>query len=377
MKHLLLVTEEYPPQIGGVATHLSLLYESNSDWSVTIVAPLARDEGTAKAQIIRIPFTQRVPPWPRWFFLFFRLLKIVRTQKPDVVVAGQVLPIGLLLAVISRLTRVPFLVSVYGMDVLTAERVPRKKILLGWILHRATRAIANSSYTASLVAQHGVSHKQIAVITPASSYDPASLARDTERMALLRKRHHLEDKRIVFFIGRLVERKGVRHVLAALPKLLATQPDVVFCVGGKGPERNAIEKQAHEMDLLASVIFLGSIPQDEVSAWYHLAEVFVTTQLPARSNDVEGFGIVFLDAAAHGVPSVGGNNGGVVDAIVDGETGILVDPMDADAVASALIRLLEDKAYARQLGERGKDRVAQSFLWRHKQAQLYSLLEKL
>lgn len=133
-----------------------------------------------------------------------------------------------------------------------------------------------------------------------------------------------------------------------------------YVVVGDGPERSGLERLAANLGLRDAVVFTGRASVEEVNAWYHLADVFA---MPARSDDhdIEGFGIVFLEAAAAGKPVVAGRGGGVGDAVVDGVTGLLIDPSSEDELANALRRLLLDQRYADAMGEEARRRVMSEF----------------
>jgi phosphatidylinositol alpha-1,6-mannosyltransferase len=194
---------------------------------------------------------------------------------------------------------------------------------------------------------------------------PAIKPADPERVRELMAEHDLEGRKIILTLARLVERKGQDTVIKAMPKILAEVPDAVYLVAGKGHRLPYLKRLVERLDLDDRVKFLGFVPHEDKEAYFALADVYVMVSKVLRDiGSVEGFGITYLQAAAQGRPSIGGTGSGSEDAIVDGATGYLVDPLDVDAVADRIIRILSDDALRDRLGRAGRERVASHFLWR-------------
>ena len=132
---------------------------------------------------------------------------------------------------------------------------------------------------------------------------------------------------------------------------------------GDGPYRNKLEDLVTRHKLQDIVIFVGSVSDDDKAAYYSVADLFVMPNRELPDGDVEGFGIVYLEANAYGKPVIAGKSGGVLDAVIDGETGILVNSNNVIEIADAIIHLLENKRYGKRLGMQGKKRVEQEFVW--------------
>jgi glycosyltransferase involved in cell wall biosynthesis len=167
----------------------------------------------------------------------------------------------------------------------------------------------------------------------------------------------------VLFVGRLVERKGVAHLIEALGQL-KNQNRTQLVVVGEGPERPRLEARARELGLSDRVVFRGRISDAELRRAYEMADVFVLPAVLDARGDTEGLGVVLLEAMNYGVPVIASRIGGIVDIVTDNETGILVPPGDAAALAGALQALLVDVSRARQLGEAGRRRLAERFSWK-------------
>jgi phosphatidyl-myo-inositol dimannoside synthase len=178
----------------------------------------------------------------------------------------------------------------------------------------------------------------------------------------LRRRLGLGGARVVLSISRLAWRKNVDGLVRAFAHVRAACPGSVLVIGGEGPERPRLEAEVRRLGLAGEVRFVGRIPAAELVAYYNVADVFV---LPGRERpgDVEGFGITLLEAGACERPVVAGRSGGMVDAVADGETGLLVEPGDDDALARALIALLGAPDRARALGRAARARIERELTW--------------
>ena len=170
---------------------------------------------------------------------------------------------------------------------------------------------------------------------------------------VLVERYGLDGKRILVSVGRLVERKGIDHVLKALPAVLQAHPDVHFVVVGDGPYRPRLEEIAREEGVEDHVTFAGSVPADTLVDHYALGDLFVMPNRRLADGDTEGFGLVFLEANACGKPVIGGRAGGAVEAIQDGVSGLLVDGWSVAEIADAITRVLGDSTLYRKLQDGG------------------------
>lgn len=213
------------------------------------------------------------------------------------------------------------------------------------------RAVAVSRHTGDALRELGGPGLEVAVIPNAvdgRQFHP--MPRDPA----LVERWGLAGKRVILTVSRLEARKGHDKVLEALPAILARVPDAHYLVCGDGEEAARLSAMVADMNLQQAVTFVSHVPQHELCAVYNLADLFVMPNRRMASGVTEGFGIVFLEAGACGVPVIGGNDGGVPDAIRDGETGFLVDGTDPEAIADRALRVLTDTDLARRMGEAGK-----------------------
>ncbi|MFA6112055.1 MAG: glycosyltransferase family 4 protein, partial [Candidatus Latescibacterota bacterium] len=258
-----------------------------------------------------------------------------------------------------RFRAVRYFPYVHGADLLEF----RDRFPWGWMLRRilggAERVIVNSRFTGRAVATCGVPPERILVVNP--SIDPSRFDGPHDREAI-RQRLGWTGAEVILSVGRLVARKGHDTVIRALPRLAEVVPGVRYAVVGDGPIRAELESLATAEGVEQRVEFRGFVPDAELPTLYAAADLFamVSRQIPA-SGDVEGFGIVYLEANAAGLAVLAGRSGGVEDAVVDEETGLLVDPEKPDEVVAALGRLLRDPALRGRLGEQGRQRVWRQF----------------
>jgi phosphatidylinositol alpha-1,6-mannosyltransferase len=232
-----------------------------------------------------------------------------------------------------------------------AKEVGAKPRLAALAARQAQDIIAVSNYTSQLVAETGTFSADVHLISPG-----VDIPADTEPLP--------EQRPTFLTIARLEDRyKGHDVLIRALPLIRAKVPNVHWVVIGDGPLRPGLEQLVRSYEVTDAVSFLGAASDKERNAWLRRAHLLsMPSRLPAGGFAGEGFGIVYLEAAAYGKPVVAGNVAGALDAVVDGETGLLVDPTDPLAVAEAITRLLLDSALARRLGAAGASR-AQRFAW--------------
>jgi phosphatidylinositol alpha-1,6-mannosyltransferase len=234
--------------------------------------------------------------------------------------------------------------------------------------------VANSRFTASLVEQAGVDRRRIHVIHPgcdAERFQPRPVDRAL-RDRLLGAR---AGGRVVLTVGNLVERKGHDMVIQALAQIISLIPDATYLIVGEGPYRDDLDRLARATGVRDRVVFAGRVDADGLPDVYALSDVFV---MPSRvrhaAGDVEGFGLVFLEANACGKPVIGGRTGGIPEAIVDGKTGFLVEPESVADIADRLKTLLTDREVATEMGRQGRARVTAHFSWADAAAQVQDLV---
>jgi glycosyltransferase involved in cell wall biosynthesis len=220
---------------------------------------------------------------------------------------------------------------------------------IAWAARRSARVVAISSYTAAELRE--LVDVPVDVIPYTAALPPAA-----PRAAAPGR------ERTVLFVGRLVERKGVAHLIEALTRMRTRVPARLVVVGD-GPERPKLEELARRQGAGDRVEFRGRIAPDELQRTYAAADAFVLPAVHDARGDTEGLGVVLLEAMNYGIPVIASRVGGIVDIVVDEETGLLVPPGDPGALAGALDRVLGDPDLGRRLGEGGRRRLAERFSW--------------
>jgi phosphatidylinositol alpha-1,6-mannosyltransferase len=191
----------------------------------------------------------------------------------------------------------------------------------------------------------------------------------------VRERYGLGDRPVVVCVSRLVERKGQDMLIRSLPLVRRSVPDATVLVVGDGPQRSSLEALASELGVADHVVFAGAHPWAELPPFFAAGDVFC---MPTRTRkagwEVEGLGIVYLEASAMGLPVVAGSSGGAPDAVLEGQTGYVVDGRSPAAISERLVALLTDRALSARLGARGRQWVEQSWQWDDLAERLQALL---
>lgn len=379
----LLVTRAFPPVVGGSATVYSNLARY-ADGAVVVLAPFLDSQSGCELEgwrehdrqvgfrIVRTPSLRARPGPPRsrlhrlWrpfsrdlplmLRVFARVARIVRREGVAVVAIGELVYGGWLAAPCRFLLRRKVIVYIHGEE-LTIDRRPATiaQKLRGVHLRAADAIVTVSRFgQRALTERYGVPSDKITLISNGIDLDRFRPRPDNPG---LRARYDLSGRRMLLTVGRLSERKGMDRVIEALPEILARHPDVHYLIVGEGEYRAQLERLVAERRLGAHVTFAGAVSDEDLLDHYAIAEAFVMAHRQLASGDTEGFGVVFLEANACGVPVVAGTAGGAPDVIEDGVNGLAVDGEDVSAIAQAIVRLLEDAALRDRLRQNGLARA--------------------
>lgn len=287
---------------------------------------------------------------------FASALTAAISWSPDLMICAH---IGLAPAarIIQKCTGVPYWLVLYGIEVWGDLPASKRNAL-----RAAQRYVAITRFTLdATVARHGLQKCREVILPPTL---PRGRSRSPEATDVVTKG---SSRPMVLTVGRLAasERyKGHDVMLEAWPAVLRRVPDAVYWIVGGGDDRSRLESRARELGIAESVHFAGTVSPEELDVCYDCCCIFAMpaqTDLEARAPRGEGFGIVFLEAMAHGKPVVGPRRGAPAEFIRSGEHGLLVDPADSREVAEALIELFEDPARARRMGDAGRDWVSRQF----------------
>jgi phosphatidylinositol alpha-1,6-mannosyltransferase len=242
------------------------------------------------------------------------------------------------------------------------------------VFRSASVVVANSRSTSSMLQKAGVRDDRIEIVYP--GVDTRRFRPNIAGAMELRARFTRPGEVLIVSIGRLQRRKGHDLVLEALSRVGASDPKIRYIVVGDGDERLRLEEMATRLKINERVSFVGSVPADELPAFYAAADIFVH---PNRidGSDVEGFGIVFLEAAASGLAAIGGNSGGVPEAVVHNETGILVSGLDPEELKHALISLASSETRRLEMGLAGRIRAERQFSWEQAAEKMVAIHERV
>ncbi len=356
MKHLL-VTNDFPPKIGGIQ---SLLWEWWRRLPPESFAVLTSPyPGTAEFDAAQPFHVERTPepvllphPW-----MVRRIDTMARRVGADLVVLDPAVPLGL----VGPSLRLPYDVVLHGAEVTVPGRLPFSKQALAHVLRRARHVVAAGGYPAAEAERAAGRRLPITVVPPGVDVERFRPLTAAER---LEARAHFglpADAEVVVAISRLVPRKGFDTAIRAVAAMAPRRPDLVLAIAGGGRDEGRLRSLAAE--LAAPVRFLGRVPNDDLPRLYGCADV---SSMLCRNRwgglEQEGFGIVFVEAAACGVPQVAGDSGGAAEAVADGETGIVVRRPDrVDEAVDAYTALLDDPARRRAMGEAARRRAVAEF----------------
>ncbi len=352
MKRLIAITDEYPPMRGGIANYLRGVLEAfrtyasirlmlPKDLAAQVDTPFPVDAAAFQSRWVR----------PTWLPLVEQLIRRTTEQSGDAMLVSHVLPYGTAAWIASRITRRPYIVCVHGLDLAMADLVSRKRRLTERVLRGAAIIVANSEYTLSRALAVAPNTPGVVVYPcPSIVSDPKTVVASPARP-------------FVLAVGRMVSRKGFRTLLRAAKEVVREIPDFRLVMVGDGPERAEILDDRKRLEL-EEVVEIRSATDDELRTLYAQCSFFV---LPTQSSEAnpEGFGTVFLEANGFGKAVVAGAGGGVGEAVVDKETGLLVDGRDPNAIAKAILRLWRDPVEAARLGAAGRERVEKRFRYMH------------
>ncbi len=355
MKKFLLYTLEYPPTYGGVSDYYYNLIESWPEDNIDYYH--LKDRNTHFYSIPNLAFDL-----------------VRKIDKETHLLVGHILPLGTVALFLSFFKKFQYSVILHGLDFSLATKNRRKRILSYFILKRTKQIICANSYLASLLIKKFPSFEDKLII----SQPGARVGKlDLEIKKELEKRHNLKGKRLILSLGRLVKRKGFDLCLNALAQIANFKPDIfenlVYILAGQGEDKGRLQLLVKTYNLEDKVIFLEDISHQEKYAFYSLCDIFVMTPREIK-GDYEGFGIVYLEANLFAKPVIASSSGGILDAVVDNFSGLVITPNDALALSRALIKLLTNKNLAQTLGRNGQNRAQNYFNWSYLANNLYKKL---
>ena len=346
-KSILIVTRNLPPLIGGMERlNWHIADELSKGHQISVVSHSeARLTAPQNTKFYGVPLN----PLPLFLVCaFFQTFWLCLIQRQDILFAGSGLtaPIAVFWA---KVFKKKSLVYIHGLDIGTYNKFYNYL----WIpfIRNATRVIANSSPTYDICIRKSIDKERLCIIHPGVSYPAKSIK--LELVEQLKQQYQLQDKKILISVGRLTERKGLNEFIEySFSQIVQAIPNTVLVVIGDTPSQS-LNKNLQSKALILStakkhqiehnIIFTGNISNDDtLSSFYNLADlhIFPVQHIP---DDPEGFGMVAIEAAAHGTPTIAFATGGIVDAVQDGKTGFLIDNQDYDLLTKITVQILQDQ----------------------------------
>ena len=297
-----------------------------------------------------------------------------QSQYMFYLLVGQILPLGTAAYIVSLFKKINYSVILHGMDLAMALRTPRKRFISKLILNRADKIICANSYVqGGLLEFLPELEDRIIIVNP--GIEGGSPDINPSDIQEIKNTYNLEGKKILLSLGRLVKRKGVDKVIESIINMPEEETtELIYFIAGAGPREEYL-KNLVPPRYSKKIIFLGSLTEYDKWMWLKTCDVFI---MPSRDieGDFEGFGIVYLEANLCAKPVIAGNSGGVKDAVVEGETGLLVDPENINEISGAIRMLLSDNNLRDKLGKQGKDRAVREFSWEKQVSKLWNFVKE-
>lgn len=362
MSKTLIITLEYPPQVGGIASYVFNYAQVLPSEKVIYAPRMAGDtafDGNNQLKVFR-----RSPYWflwPQWVRMLFQVGSIIKKEKIEELHIHHALPVGYVGYWFKKIRKIPYTLFLHGTDFQMATKSSFKANRFRTICAGAEGVVVNSEFLKTKLQARFDDIKNITVLNPGvattffTPVDPAAKAKRRAELALT-------GKKVILTVARLAEGKGYPHLMRLLPEILKSIPNIVWIIIGDGAKKKNILDLIQGHSLQNVVRFLGNVPYHELPVYYQLADVFVLLTHPDDTSE-EGWGTVFLEAAASGLPVVAGRVGGVEEAVANLQTGLIVDVHQDKAVIGAIVGLLNNPEYAKQMGEAGRARVQSEFTW--------------
>jgi len=373
----LIITNDFPPRAGGIQTFvfemaqrfplgkvvvLASHFEGDTEFDSTLCYPVVR----AKTSVLK----------PSKYTLELAR-EIIASHNVSKVVFGAAAPLGLLAPAVRALGINDIVAITHGHEAGWAMTPVTRQLLrrIGDAVDHVTYLghYTHSKISPALSSRAQASMRQLTPGVDTEVFHP----RNRDAAQVLRHQLHLADRPVIVCVSRLMKRKGQDALIDAMPEILRAIPDAALVIVGSGAYEQALRKQAKSSTARENIYFTGKVSIEQLPLWYAVGTIFA---MPCRTRnagwDVEGLGIVFLEASATGLPVIAGNSGGAPDAVIDGATGCIVDGRNTTDISHQVIALLKDEQLRERQGQAGRDWVVAQWTWEHSSRTLQSLLTK-
>ena len=338
MKKTLILTHEYYPFKGGVARYVYNLFKyfKEKDYLVVSDHPEVKTGGNIINTKLKSSYLK-----PSWFLAYFKIKKIIKEFGVEQIFTPNILPLGS----VAYFLKVPYIISLHGLDINLALK--NKPNFSKKILNKAKKIIVNSLQTKKVLIEAGINQEKIILIYPSVDFDNSY---DEKKLELFRKKYNLSDQdKILLTVGRLTKRKGQALVIEAMEHL-QNDFSLKYFIVGHGEEKDFLKKIIRENNLTGRVFICDFIDDENLVYFYRLADIFLLPSIN-RQEDVEGFGMVFLEAAACHLPIIAGQGAGISEIFSDQEM-VFVSGGDLRQLAKEIKNLLKEPTLAAKLADR-------------------------
>ena len=365
-KKILLVTNDFGPRTGGIETFVIGLLERITGHEVTVFTSQQGDTSEYDQQwfdkfgvrVIRDRSKILLPSWR----VTRAIKEVVAAQNIEIVVFGAAAPLALMSSALRKSGAKKIIAITHGHEVWWAKIFP-----FNFAIQRIGKGVDHLTYlgefTRQAISKALTDKSANEMVKIAPGIDTAHFIPQPDAIQK-RKELGLQDKKIIISVGRLVHRKGQDKLIEAMPDVLRKIPNAHLLIVGEGPYKNHLEKLVDKLSLKENVTFAGRIMYDRLPSYLSAADLFA---MPSRSRffglEVEGLGIVYLEASACGIPVLAGNSGGAPDAVLEGVTGFCVDGTNVAEIASAVIKICSDAERASHMGAAGRNWIVEQWRW--------------
>jgi len=355
----LIFTLEYKPFNGGVAEYYSALFNYWPNQNLYVLTERSSVEISDDSRIIR---KKLISPIFSWFSSLFILARIIKKEKISHIIVGHILPLGTVVYILSFLFKFDYTLVLHGMDFSFSQKTKRKADISYRILKKSNNIICGNSFLSKQISnKYSDLSDKISIVNPGVDIRPIKGLKNNQN-----------DIFNIFFIGRLVKRKGIDRVIEALSLIDEKKfSNINFLIAGSGPEEEYLKRLGNDK----RIKFLGKISDEEKWKYLEESDLFV---MPSRNinGDYEGFGIVYLEANLMETTILATNSGGVGDAVEDGVGAILMNSDNPKKIAEEIINLYYNKEKNKILGKRGRERVLKKFLWKKQVNKFFNIINK-
>lgn len=364
--NIIVITEDFPPMTGGIAVFLSELSRglTKRGNDVRILANEMPGSIEFDQKQIYSIIRYRMPKHLSSLYIGWHLLKQIIKKKPDILFMGhETATRGLSVLLIQWLFGIPYVVLIHAGHLPIAEVSKINRISTYILLRNANLLLANSRYTRQLLIERGFSNNKIEILTPGVDTDFFFPLNDERVVRNIRSKYAAEGIPLILNVGRLVPKKNQVHIIKAIAKLREQGLFLKCIIAGGGPEQANLERHVEEFGIGNQVSLIGNASREEVRELFQVADIVALPSIIDNDGNYESFGIVALEASVCGKPVIVGSKGGQTDAVIPGETSLVVNAEDENNIVNAIAYLIENKEITNRMGKAGRQHAVENFSW--------------